>query len=323
MNSHYYEFDTQWIIKLLGTLIAFMVGGALVLRFAAPILPSSRNTWDMDRTIMAHQADASGRANDADILLIGDSSCLMNIDASIASEHLGKKVLNLGAVSFLDVEMFGNLVKRYLESCSKSPDTIVLVTHPDFLRRSSASRSHVAWMEHYLAGRDDLSRRRNWKSIDQWLGAHILQGRILKYLPRPLSVEFGQQFGFTHDLETYMHQHGGSALDPRTLDAEKLTGSREYRISSPNKKAASLFALTIPDNSRLFIALTPLPESFVNAQFSDNLEAIRKEWATTLSADRELAALPFSMPDELFASKTHLAPAAVEDYTIRFAESLK
>ncbi|MGA1553064.1 MAG: helicase-related protein, partial [Burkholderiaceae bacterium] len=54
-------------------------------------------------------------------------------------------------------------------------------------------------------------------------------GRILKYLPRPLSVEFGQQFGFTHDLETYMHRHGGSALDPRTLDAEKF--SRHFAIN--------------------------------------------------------------------------------------------
>lgn len=155
------------------------------------------------------------------------------------------------------------------------------------------------------------------------MGAHIVQGRILKYLPRPLSVEFGQQFGFTRDLEAYMDRHGGSALDPRTLDPSKLTGSREYRISTPNKKAATLFAQTIPEETKLYVAFTPLPEAFMDPHLSEDLKEIRMEWTTALNADRAMVELPTSMPDELFASKTHLAPSAVKDYSRKFAESLR
>ena len=272
---------------------------------------------------MAHQADASMAGGDADILLIGDSSCLMNIDASILSEQLGVKVLNMGTVSFLNIETFAKLLEKYFESSSKHPSAVVLVTHPDFLRRSSPSRSHVAWMEHYLAGRDDLSRKPTWKSIDQWLGAHIFQGRILKFLPRPLAVEFGRQFGFTRDLENYMNAHGGSALDPRTLDPKNLTGSREYRISSPNKKAASDFSQSIPNDVKLYVAFSPLPDGFMNPNLSEDLKELRAEWTSTLKAERALDTLPFSMPNNLFASKTHLAPSAVESYSENLATALK
>lgn len=323
MNSHLYEFDAKWIIRQFGALVLFLVAGALLLRISASILPSSRNTWDMDRTIMAHQADASMTGNDADILLIGDSSCLMNIDASIVSEHLGVKVLNLGTVSFLNIDMFGQLLQRYFESSTKRPSAVVLVTHPDFLRRSSPSRSHVAWMEHYLAGRDDLSRKRTWKSVDQWLGAHIFQGRILKFLPRPLSVEFGNQFGFTRDLEAYMYEHGGSALDPRTLDPEKLGGSREYRISPPNRKAASAFSQSIPEDVKLYVAFSPLPDGFMNPNLTEDLNQIRVEWTSVLKAERPLITLPTSMPNDHFASKTHLAPSAVDSYSKTFATALE
>lgn len=323
MNSHQYDFDAKWLCHKLGLVLVFLVFGAVVLRMAAPYLPSSRNTWDMDRTIMAHQADAASQVNDADILLIGDSSCLMNIDASIVSEQLDAKVLNLGTVSFLNIEMFGALLSRYFETATHLPSTVVLVTHPDFLRRSSPSRSHVDWLKLYLDGKEDTSRKRTWKSLNQWLGSGIIQGRLARILPRPLSVEFGKQFGFTKDLETYMDHHGGSALDPRSLDASKLRGSREYRISTPNQKAALEFAQIIPPDVNLYVALSPLPQGFADQNLITKLEKLITEWGTLMHAEKVLTSLPISMPDDQFASKTHINPDAVDQYSKGFSNALR
>ena len=74
-----------------------------------------------------------------------------------------------------------------------------------------------------------------------------------------------------------MYEHGGSALDPRTLDPEKLGGSREYRISPPNRKAASAFSQSIPEDVKLYVAFSPLPDGFMNPNLTEDLNQIRVE----------------------------------------------
>jgi hypothetical protein len=107
-NSHTYEFDFKWLAGHLGLPLLFIAIIAGLLHVCAPFLPAPRATWDMDRTIMATKADLALKDESADIVLIGDSSCLMNIDASQLGELTGKKVINLGTVSFLDMKVFPN-----------------------------------------------------------------------------------------------------------------------------------------------------------------------------------------------------------------------
>ena len=265
MKSHTYEFDFQWLLRHLGPTVLMLALIAGLLHLSKGLLPKPRATWDMDRTIMATKADLSSMDTGADIVLIGDSYCLMNIDALKLSQLTGKKVINLGTVSFLDMDIFSNLLERYLKAQSKTPSRVILMLHPDFLRRSSPSKSHVAWINDYIEARDHPTNGRSWGSVEYLLGVHIIRGRILAWLPRPLSAAFGSYFGFTSNLEEYIWAHNGSAVDPRRLKESDLKGSKEYRISTSNKQNARLFSETIPEGVVLSVVLSPTPESFADA----------------------------------------------------------
>ena len=292
MKSHHYDFDLKWIVHHMGLPLLCVAIIAGTLHLGAGLLPKPRATWDMDRTIMATKADLTLRDSSADMVLIGDSSCLMNIDASQLSELTGKKVVNLGTVSFLDMKVFSTLLQRYLQSQSKPPEEILLIVHPEFLRRSTPSKSHVAWIHDYMDGRDHATNGRSWASMEYLLGVHIIRGRLLSWLPRPLSAAFGTYFGFTSDLEQYMREHQGSAVDPRNLKDADLKGSKEYRISSATLRSAEAFTNVIPENVKLSIALSPTPESFADENLTPKLETILEDWKSTLKADRALTSPP-------------------------------
>ena len=76
-------------------------------------LPDPLPILDMDRTILLHQAKASTGKHDAEIVLIGDSSCLMDISTTGLAEQLGRKVLNLGTLSYLDITDFALILEHY------------------------------------------------------------------------------------------------------------------------------------------------------------------------------------------------------------------
>ena len=323
MKSHHYVFDFKWLISHLGLPVIFIVIIASMLHLGARLLPSPRATWDMDRTIMATKADLSSRDEGADIVLIGDSSCLMNIDASQLSELTGKKVINLGTVSFLDMKVFSHLLDRYLKAQSKLPSQVVLMVHPDFLRRSSPSKSHVAWINDYMAGRDHATKGESWSSVEYLLGVHVIRGRLLSWLPRPLSSAFGAYFGFTSNLESYMWDHQGSAVDPRSLKEADLKGSKEYRISTTNQNNAALFAQIIPEGTQLAVALSPTPASFADESLVPKLASILQDWKSALNAENSFETLPLALEDNKFANKTHLNPEASKTYTLRLSDLLK
>ena len=80
MKSHTYEFKSRDLATLLVwplvpvALFALLMHGGSGLR----LLPSPRPTLDTDRTIVIHQAEASRAPRETEILLLGDSSCLMS-----------------------------------------------------------------------------------------------------------------------------------------------------------------------------------------------------------------------------------------------------
>ena len=322
-NSHTYDFDFKWFASHLGLLLLLIAMIAGMLHMCAPFLPAPRATWDMDRTIMATKADLALKDEGADIVLIGDSSCLMNIDASQLGELTGKKVVNLGTVSFLDMKIFSEILDRYLRTQTKMPSEIVLMVHPDFLRRSSPSRSHVNWIHDYMAGKDHATNGKSWTSAEYLFGVHVIKGRLLAWLPRPLSGAFGSYFGFTSNLETYMREHQGSAVDPRSIKASDLRGSKEYRVSAANLRNAEAFTNVMPEDVQLTVALSPTPASFADADLTTKFASILQEWKTALSADDILDSLPLALEDVQFANKTHLTPEASQAYTLELSSLLK
>ena len=116
-----------------------------------------------------------------------------------------------------------------------------------------------------------------------------------------------------------MAANQGSAVEP---DSAPLTGNAEYRLSPSLKIAAKEFRAALPLNARLLVGLTPVPEKFGGAGFAGQQRELLKQWGEWLGADGLLDDLPASLPDEQFASTTHLKPSAVAAYTEALAQSI-
>ena len=285
-------------------------------------LPSPRPMLDADRTVIVHQADASRKPSKAKVLLIGDSSCMMNVDAARLSELLGVDVLNLGSVRVLGLKAYCKLLTNHLEF--NEPKKIVLLVNPNFVRKNSPSKVHVDAFDHYLAGRDyNYGGADNLWDLRRILGVYIVEGRLIGRLPLPLPERFGDFYGFTTELYHYMEEHRGSAVDPRILNENGLRGSSDYWVDPLYLEECALFSASIPSSTQLFVGLTPVPESFSNEEFrAVQYKSLLRDWAAAFPAAVPINGLPPTLPDGYFATKTHLRPQAVGIFTERLHQEL-
>ena len=94
MRSHSYDFVPRDLARLLAPTLVFVTLAAGLLHAATRLnlLPRPRPTLDVDRTIMIHKIEASGSRQDAEVLLMGDSSCLMDLSAVKLTREIGRPV---------------------------------------------------------------------------------------------------------------------------------------------------------------------------------------------------------------------------------------
>ncbi len=272
------------------------------------VLPPVHPVLDVDRTILVHQAMASGRPSDASVVLIGDSSCLMNVDAPLLARELGVSVLNLGTLSYLDLDSFLRLLERHLSSRRDPPLTVALLVHPDFVRRGAPSQAHVEMLENYLEGRESGGSS-SWRDL---LGLTVAEERLRSRLPVPLlPMDYRIRYGFSSRLFEHMERSLGTAEDPGSLDPGKLLeGSRDYHVAAYHRRQAARWAGRLPAASRLRVGLSPLPESFV-----EGLPELQESWTGLFEGAEPLSGLPETLPDSRFASRAHLRPESAPEYT--------
>ncbi len=324
MKSHRYQIQRSDLFRALGLPLCGVLLIGLIVHLSSwlPFAPTPRPALDVDRTVIIQQIDSSETTTDAEILLIGDSSCLMNVDAALLEGLAKTRAINLGTLSFLDLDTFGSLLSHYLDHQTSPPKWIILLTHPDFVRKNSASQAHTNCFNRYLEKQDHLYNHTPPWSPEKYLGIHIVEGRLLARLPLPLNNAFGRYYGFTSDLSSFMVQHQGSAVDPRSLDLEQLKGSSDYRVARSHKRLAASFLERIPSGTAFFVGLTPVPKSFPQNDFVAEYQALLNEWARLFPGCIALSQLPPVLDNEYFATKTHLTQAAATHYTRVLLENI-
>jgi len=326
LRSHQCAFTERDLAEIVGAPLGVLLLLAALFHFAAAAdwLPAPRPTLDMDRTLLIHQADSSRSAQDATVILIGDSSCLMDVSASDLTRHLGQPTLNLGLLSYLDLPSFGILVRNYAHANPERLETVVLLLHPESLRLQAPSAYHRAQLEDYLAGRDAHTAGWIGGRLQTALGAILVRGRLeARVIPAPLSGVYGRFYGFTRDFSRWLGAHRGSAIDPQRFDRTRAQGNAEYRLAPRLESESRLLRQCVPSGVRLVVGLTPAPRSFVRPDHEATCARILEQLAKWLKADAVLAGLPASMPDELFASVTHLTGEGQTLFTQRLAAEMQ
>lgn len=320
MKSHTVQLNPRDLIPLVAGPVFVAAMCAVLLHFAAQVgvLPAPRPTLDTDQTILIHQADAARTAGPTEILLLGDSSCLMDVSARQLSESLNRTVLNLGTLSYLDLHAQSLLLQEFTQR--HPPKAVVLLMHPEALRRLGSETHHLGILTNYLAGRDHVSHATSHGRFNHYAGVTIASGRVLaRVVPSPLRGVYGAYYGFAPDLEHHMAQQHGSAVDP---GRESIPGSAEYRLAPTLQQASRAFRAALPQGTKLIVGMTPVATTQAGAGFPAQRDALLREWAGWLTADAVLIDLPATLLDEEFARSTHLKPSAVPGYSTRLASAL-
>ena len=322
VKSHICEFTAKAVTPLLAWPCVVVVAFAVFMHVGASLrlLPAPRPTLDTERTVLLHQADAAQSAHDAEIILLGDSSCLMNVSTRQLSTELGRRVLNLGTFSFLDVNAHASMLRQYTKANPGRLRTVVLLMHAESLRRLSAEPYYVEALTNFWAGQDHFTTETVSGQINRALGMDVFKGRLLsRVLPLPLGGAYGRRYGFTRDLEFSLNTESGSAIDP---DPQPLTGSAEYRLAPTLEKASRNFRSAVPPGVELLVGITPAPERFASARYPAQQTIMLRQWADWLGA-AALTNLPPTLPDNSFVRTTHLNATVIPAYTTALANELK
>lgn len=283
-----------------------------------PIWPRPFAALDVDRTILLHQAEASIKKSGAEILLIGDSSCLMGVSARRLGEALGRPVLNLATLSDVPLEMHGRLARNYCEANPGRVKALLVLMHSQTLRLGTRAEYFAQAIDAHLGGREQ--DRAGTPRMARWLGGESFRARILtRMLPVPLPGRYGEYYGFNTGLWRYMDEHGGSAIDPHRLG--KIEGSPEVRIAPGWEEASERFKAATPKAVRILAGIAPSPASFAAPNHAAACQEVLEQWARWLGAEA-MSGLPLTLPDEHFASATHLNEAGVKEYTERLGAAL-
>jgi len=307
MKSHTCEFSVMDLVWLLGLPVVpvLIFTASMRLSLACHLLPAPRPAFDVDRTILVHQAEASRSKQASDLLLIGDSSCLMDVSARQLAERLGRGALNL------DLNAYRSMLQQYTNANPGRLRAVVLLMHPEALRRISPESYQVEFLKSFFEGVDYSPATGIWERLAALLGLEAFRGRLLvRVVPRPLHGAYGRFYGFTDGLERYMTEHDGSALDP---EAHAFKGNAEYRLARQLEPASRAFKSAVPADAKLFVGITPVPEQFAGPDYIHLREQMLREWSQWLQA--EALDLPATLPDDLFNKTTHLNEAGSKRYT--------
>lgn len=349
MTSHEYRFTQRDVGRLVGGPLLVVALFAAAMQGLASLgwLPRPWPALDMDRVVLLHQAEASRSGAAADLVLLGDSSCLMNVDAVRLGQRLGIEVLNLGTLSYVDLETQGRLLATFAATHPGQPRAAVLLLHPHRLRLRPADRYHTEVLQRHLEGRDRSDDLTGSGRLGRWLGLDSWRERVLsRVLPWPLQGAYRVKYGFTHDLWHYLEANRGSAVDPNRYEARATAGSAEYRLAPGLEAESRTFRALVPEGTVLWAGVTPVPADEVGvasasvarptgdaartgpggATASEAGAGMGKEllygWSEWLKPVEPLAGLPFVLPSDWFASSTHLNDAGRERYTDLLADEL-
>jgi hypothetical protein len=289
MRSHNYDFVPRDLAWLIAPTLAFVALAAGLLQAAILLnwLPPPRPTLDVDRTIVIHQIEASGLRQDAEVLLMGDSSCLMDLSSLKLTSEIGRPALNLGALSYLDLNAHATLLRRFVAANPNQLKAVVLLLHPEALRRPAPEQYHTAVFDHFVAGEDHVTKR----NLAHWLGLEFFRTRVLsRALPTPLAGPYGRRYGFSADLESYLTRHHGSAIDP---DPKPFQGNPEYRLAPQLEVQSRAFKRRFPTASNCSSQSRPFPRASRRRTMPGNTG---KCWSSGASGSAQTPRWPICPP---------------------------
>jgi hypothetical protein len=327
MKSHHYDLRPGDLAAVLAPPIVGVLLFAALMHAGAyfGFLPAPRPQADVDQTILLHQAESSMATHDADLVVVGDSSCLMDCSARELETRLpGRKVLNLGTLSYLNLQLYGDLVQRYARANPGRLRTVVVLVHPVMLNRVESSPYHVDALSAIFRGADLCDRETAYGRLACVSGLEIFRGRVLgRCVSTPLRGHYALYYGFNTGIRRHMTLNHGSAIDPRPPLLRSARSQVEYRLSESLQAPTRALRSAIPAGVELLAGVTPIPETHASQNYESAYQDMLRRWTQWMSADSALTNLPPTLPPHLFAGSTHLNAEGAREFTRILARELR
>lgn len=355
MRSHHYQFSLRELFVALAPTGLCVVLLALALDSARWLgwLPRPAPNWDPDRTVLTHQARACHNQRPAQLIVTGDSTCLVGVDALQLSEALAPQseragdhvpaggaarwsTLNLALYIWLDFRVYGELVFEFAARHPGEVRAVVLLVSPaKLIAEETSDQAHQefwnsvrgeAWRREMRA--PPGNKRPGGEELRDWVGAQTFREHFLTHvLATPLRGSAAAHFGFSSEIDAYMTRHRGSVLTFGTsvLPRRRPAGAApDSAWSLPPAMAADVRAFrgSLPAGVKLFIGLTPGMAGAASANERLRRLALLQQWNAAAQADAVLTNLPPVLPDVLFSSGGHLNATGQRVFTRLLAREL-
>jgi len=321
-TSHRYEFHGRELTAniVFSIVVVLLASGISLGSIRAGLMPKSAFRADPDSAIIATKAELAQSSADANVCLVGDSSCLINLDVATLQTAPGVRPINLGALSYLSLDSFGVLAGEY--SKGRTAPKILLTVHPDCLRTAADSPAHRGVLEGALGESKVIQLRPN-NPLSEMLGLEDLRTRLVdRWVPEPLKGAMGARYGFTENIQSELKSRLGTMDETGRFDPKTNSGSAEYRLAQRIKPEAQKFLTRLPKDARIRVLISPVPKSHARKDHEGTVREIRQELETALKAEAPSWELPLILPDDQFGTVTHLLPDAAKQYSREVAKRL-
>jgi hypothetical protein len=271
----------------------------------------------IEDVIVEAQLGRAAKAAGSDVLVIGDSSALMDVDAAELGRALGgKRVECLALIGFVGPAA---QVEMALRAGGRAPVLVWLV-----------NGASLALDERWLSGEPYEAWVMNGAPPPRGLG-HALRdliyaATVARTVARPLPGRFGEIYGLPEDLSREIASGHGTVTDPNRLTGLKAEpDGYRFTLSAPVEarlpRAAELLRRVSADKIR--VGLTPLPRTLAGAHTESSRREVQARLLDKLGLGAEAAlATDVTFPDDHFATPTHLAARGRARFTAQLARLL-
>lgn len=328
MKSHIYQVTARDCARLALPTLIVLVGLAALLRIsgALGLLPARPITVDPNFAVLAHQSRAARSPNPARILLVGDSTCLADVDAAELSARLPghPPVLNLGLIIWLDFRTYAEVVTNFVAANPGQVQAVVLLVTAQKLAMPLIPAQQEFWKQARLYESHSAGGALPTDPVD-WFGLKYLRENIIaNLLATPIRghAEGAARFGFTSEYEAYMSAHHGSRVDLGQVVSVRRPNPLDWSMAADLEAETTAFRASLPRDIKLVVGLTPIARTYSPPEDRAHRLEMLNQWDRWLKADALLTNLPSAWPDPFFSTWQHLNERGQRRFTSLLAGQL-
>ncbi len=279
-------------------------------------LDPSETPEDLESLVLREQQVRASTLDATDIVIVGDSSGLMDLDGERLTALLNRRVESLAAVGFAGPRGFAALLSRYANRYP--PRVVVLVLHGETMRLTEQTFQGLGLEEQARSGkrlRPALPGVGARRKLYEWLVSPLTDF--------PLPGAYGTYYGMPAELRRQLWRGHGTVVDPTRTWSDGRGVNYVFTLSDAVRARLPSLDSAVPFPATLLVVVAPVPASVISEDTAPSRERAIAQLIDALGPRWHLLETPMSLDDRQFANLTHLNADGRRDFTERTGKVLR